>query len=548
MLRTARDAGPVAGPWPTTPTTAPPPARVALPALDARPVCDRLLVWIDGHRWWLWAFVAACYLAAFNGQWRVQPDAALYLGIGRNIAEGHGYTFRGHADETAYPGWPLAIAAVYKVAGDRSAMPAANGLMLLVAAGTIAATYRLVLLHAGRPTAVTVAVGTAVTKSFFVYALELWSDLPFALGAMAMLAGYEGAVGGRPGRRGRWYDWALLIGGLAVAVATRPTGWVLLAALVGAVAVDAVRGRVRWSTLAGGACVVASIAVVCVVLDPRRQAGHGFGGRYEQYVLDRLAGAAASPLDHSLAEKLYVLFATAASDVLFQVRFGDLANSCLSAVVLLLGVCLFRLRPLWGLWFTLLVGTTVLLVQEVLDRYFLPVLPLLVYGWWSLLVWVDRRPVRPGWPRRALNVAFLVLAGFGAMANLTKVFGIVGQQRSRPFLTAYDKGRYQPVPALSAAIGRQVGPDGVVLVKPPYGRVVAFLSRRSALTGAEARATPLGPGPVFVVEPTDPAVREQLDRAGLTVGPAVYTSPPPPASSAKGEQLSLHTTVRRSAP
>ena len=539
MLRTAHDVPVAAGPWPV-----PFRAAVARPTA-AVPAVDHVLAFADRYRWWLWAFVAACYAAAFNGQWRVQPDAALYLSIGRNLAEGHGYTFLGQTNQLAYPGWPLLIGGTFKLFGSASMVPI-HLLMLAIAAGTLAATYRLFLLHAGRPTAVVVTVGVAVTKSFFVYALELWSDLPFAMAAMALLAGYEGAMVRRPGRRSRWYDWALLGGGLVLAVATRPTGWPLLAAVALAVGVDAVRGRVRWGTLAAGAGVVLAVAVVWVAVDPRRHAGT-VGGTYEQFLLHRLAGDV-GPLDRTLGQRIYGLFTQAASDVLFQVRFGDVANSCLSAVVLAIGFGLFRARPLWGLWFALLLATVLLMVQETLDRYFLPVLPLLVYGWWAALAWVDRRPVRPGWPRLAVDGLVLLLLGFGTIVNITKVGGLIGQQRTRPFLASYDRGHYQPVPALADAIAQRVGDDAVVLVKPPYGRVTAFLSRRTVVNAAEARLMSLAGRPVFVVEPTDAAVRSLLDDAGLAEGPAVYAVPSPPAASGKAESLSLHTTSARRSP
>ena len=546
MLRTADDAAaPAAIPRPAARPLAYAGWRVAL--ADGRPAVDKLLALADRYRWWLYAAVAVFYAAAFNGQWRVQPDAALYLSIGRNLAEGHGYTYLGHTNPLAYPGWPLMIAAAFRVFGSRSLVPI-DGLMLAVAAATLAATYRLVLLHAGRPTAVIVTVGTALTKSFFVYALELWSDLPFAMAAMALLAGYEGTLARRrsdaPPRPARWYDWALLVAGLVGAMAIRPTAWPLLLAVALAMAFDAARGRLRWGTLAAVACVAVVLAAAFWAVDPRRNGTDLLGGTYEQYLLNRMAGVV-TPLDRPMTEKVYGLFAWAASDVLFQVRFGVVANSILGVVVLALGFGLFACRALWGLWFTLLLATILLMVQEVLDRYFLPVLPLLVYAWWSALAWVDRRPVRGRRARWAVDGGVLLLLGFGAIANVSKVGGLIGQQRARPFLTAYDRGRYGPVPDLAERVGEVVGPDGIVLVKPPYARVTAFLSRRSVVNAGEVSADVLRGHPVFVIEPADATTTALLDRAGLAVGPAVYTAPPAPAGAAKAEPLSLHPTVRR---
>ncbi len=535
MLRTADAAGVL--------SYARPVPRIDLRA-GSRPAADRLLALADRYRWLLWGLTLAFYLAAFNGQWRVQPDAALYLSIGRNLAEGHGYTYLGHVNRLALPGWPLMIAATFKVFGPGTLVPV-HVLLLLITLGTLAATYRLFLLHSGRPTAVIVTFGTALTKAFFVYALELWTDLPFAMAAMATLAGYEGTLArppaGRPSRGGRWYDWSLLIGGLALAVAIRPTGWLLLVAVAIAIATDAVRGRVRMRTLLPVAAGLAVVAVACV-FGLRQAYGEALSGTYVQYFVNRLTGVA-NPLDRPMTQKLYGLFAWAASDVLFQVRFGFVANAVLSGLVLGLGFGLYRVRALWGLWFTLLLATVLLMVQETLDRYFLPVLPLLVYGWWSALAWVDRQPARGRAWRWAIDGAFLLVLGFGSIANVSKVGGLIGQQRSRPFLAGYNQGWYEPVPALSAAIGRRVGPGGLVLIKPPYGRVAAFLSRRDVVNAAEVTPADLRGRAVFVVEPSDVKTRLLLKGAGLTVGPALYTVPPPPVAAVKAEALSLHGTV-----
>src|SRR5256885_16682902 len=74
---------------------------------------DLLLAWADRRRYWLFAAVIVVYLAGFNAQWRLEPDSALYLSIGRNLAEGQGYTFHGTPHRLAYPGLPLIIPGIF---------------------------------------------------------------------------------------------------------------------------------------------------------------------------------------------------------------------------------------------------------------------------------------------------------------------------------------------------------------------------------------------------------------------------------------------------
>ena len=44
---------------------------------------EQLLAWVDGHRRMLFAGLAVFYLLSFNGQWRMEPDSALYLTLGQ---------------------------------------------------------------------------------------------------------------------------------------------------------------------------------------------------------------------------------------------------------------------------------------------------------------------------------------------------------------------------------------------------------------------------------------------------------------------------------
>ena len=63
---------------------------------------DRLLAMADRHRHKLYALLLVIYLLGFNAQWRVEPDSALYLTMGRNVAAGMGYTYNGLPAESGF--------------------------------------------------------------------------------------------------------------------------------------------------------------------------------------------------------------------------------------------------------------------------------------------------------------------------------------------------------------------------------------------------------------------------------------------------------------
>jgi hypothetical protein len=523
---------------------------------DSAVLCDALLPWVDAHRWWMFAAMLLTYIAGFNGQWRIQPDAALYLSIGRNLAEGKGFTYLGEPNHLAYPGWPALIAGVMKLFGQ--SLLAVNLTATLIALLTVAMVYRLFLLHSGRPTAVVVAVGVGFTKAFYCYGFELWADMLFAFGAMAFLAGYEGIVNS-PGRKGGdgmaggavrrsksisrfmsagWLDSIFLVGGLFIALMTRPTAWPLLLAWGLALPMDAWRGRIRWRS------VGVLYAMVCAVGATLLLGRHQWGDQYARYLLVQLHGSGRHTLWPLVAKNLSSLLTWAASDVLFQVRLGWFCNGLLSVIVLLLGFGLFRYRSVWGFWFCLLLGT-ILLSQETLDRYFLPVLPLLVFAWWDALVRVNRLLARR-WDGMGANLAFVFLLGFGMVMNFTKVCGIIAQQHSRPFLSHYDQGRYEIIPEFSSKLAEQVPSDGIVLIRAPYGRVTAFLSRRMVKGFADVAPSAAGSRPIYVVEPLDEGTSQFLHEAHLREGPALFTVSPSAQCGSGGVTMSLRATQLKS--
>jgi hypothetical protein len=492
-------------------------------------LCDALLAWADRYRWWFFVALAGIYLAGFNAQWRIQPDAALYLSLGRNLAEGRGYTYLGQPHHLVYPGWPWMLAGTFTLFGSRTLVPQ-HVLILLIAFATIALTYRLILLHSGRPTAVVIAVGVGVTKTFYGFGFELWTDLPFTLGVIAFLAGVE-AIWPRMDRphAAKWYDWILLVGGLALAYATRPMIWPLLMAVAAAAMYAAIRSHRRWALLAAG---IALVAVVTAAFIAKRHhaAAPEIESEYERYAFQQ-ASHLGLMLNHAVTVNLPSLLQLAAPDTIFQVRFGPF-NIFLGLFVIALGVMLFRDRPLWGFWFVALLLTLVLILP--LDRYFLPVIPLLVFAWWRWLVWLNRR-LPGGWG----NWAVLGLLGFAMGMNVSKVGGIVIQQHARPFLSHYSRGEFAAVPALAAEIDARLEPNAIVLVKAPYAHALSFLSRRVVVNGLGTAVTGLQGRPVYVVQPSDHYIDELLDQAKLRVTAVVWRAEPTTPSAG---QLSLQAT------
>jgi hypothetical protein len=460
---------------------------------------ERVLAFVDRNRYRLYVALLAFYLLGFSGQWRPEPDSALYLTIGRNLATGEGYTYHGESHRLVFPGLPLTFAGLFKVFGTKTLVPQ-HLAMLMMGAAALALTYRLFLLHAGRPMAVLVTLLVGVCQTFYRYNFELLTDLPFMLSVMAFLVGYEGVVHRHapddptptPYPRGKphWIDWPLLLVGLCAAVVMRPTMIALLIAVAGAAMWPMLRGKVSW----GGIAVFVIVALAGVAFyhfDPR---GSG-GGDYEKMLLrpDLLAERWHRAIHYNLPK----LFHPTVAESVFAVDFSPLGNTLISAVLILTSFSLFRAHVLWGL---LVVMTVAMLVAvEVHVRYLLFVLPLLVYAWFRVLMWVDQR-----FPRKIGDRLFALVLLVFVGTNMVRCGKIIIEQRWLPSpLAAYKSGRFESLPQIAGAVREKTEPKAWILVRHKLGRILTFSSGRYAVE--PDGGTNLVPRlqPVYVLEPVD---------------------------------------------
>jgi hypothetical protein len=517
---------------------------------------DVVMRWADAQRRWLLAAVVCIYLVGINGQWRMEPDSALYLSLARNIAAGRGYTYHDKPNAAAYPGLPYALSVVFRLFPGEHANPqnlvVENILMPLVGLATLGLTYRLLRLSVGRPTAVVVTCGVGLTRTFYRAAFALMTDMPFLLGVMAFLAGYEGFMRPPPYRRGeRWLDAALMIFGGAITIVMRPAWLAFVPVAVAALAIAGLRKRIPWKTAVSAVAIAALAAAIFYAGDPRRMPGKENGGRYEDAVFTQMRADQRRQFGATMeANALDILRQTATSamlgikfgpapDVLAQRhwydRLGAAANIAGAIATLGLGLALWRKRSLWGMW----VAATVLMMIAVLpnERYFLQVLPLLILAWWQGLQWLNHRL-----PAAAGNIVFAVLLTLGFAPNFAHVIGVVIEQRQIPFMDHYHDGKWRPLVAAADRIS-QLAPQAVVLAPDKTARILSYLSRRTVVEQndyqIEVGWPPRG-GYVFaLVNPNDASFTQWLTNLGIT-----QTRLVPHGAEAGMGNLQLHRVPR----
>lgn len=406
--------------------------------------------------------VVLLYLAGFNGQWRVGDDSAGYVNIAQSILTGGG--FDDH-DESMhrYPGVPWLLAGAFAV-GGAGAFWVADLFMLVLALATLGLVYRTIRLHDSRPVALIVTVMLAVTMQVYRHAFELLADLPFLFGVMLFLMGYEGLIvrAGRSvvaGSRAffswrQWPDVMAMVAGLGVMVVTRRTmiifiGSLLVACVYHLVRQTSRRKRIVFASIVAGALGMAGL---WVMFDPRG----GPAAYSRDLMLPLLKRHTVSEAATRFAGFAYQILEGDAAEAAFGLDLGPGLSTLAGLTVIGLGVALVRRRLLWGVFIAAMIVAMVIHMPDV--RYFVPIMPLLVYGWWRATVYLTQKA--------SADRAGLVLAGMlglWLMPNLVRTANFIVEQRRVPFMETYSGGKYATLISVAEQVRDQVPADAVVL-------------------------------------------------------------------------------------
>lgn len=347
----------------------------------------RVLAWVDRCRGWLLVTIVVLYAAGFTGRWRVAPDTALSMSLGRNLAEGNGFVYHGVKHNWFEPGLPLVIAGSFRLFGhDQYA--AILAFMLACSLAALLLTYRLVLRHADRPTAVLVTVLTAVCETCLRYGFQVVTDTPFLVALLVYLIGYERLVGDERRDRLRWLGWPMLAAAVFLMALFRPTSITFVGAVALATAWHVLRGPGRLRHALIGALTVACLFAFRAV-DPRRDSAAQPVAR-EQRLSDLLTTQRAFFLQRIVTETAPAFVEEILPEAVFGTEIAPGLDTLLSVAVMAAGLALARRRVLWGAWVAATFFQCMVWLPR--ERYILPVLPLLVYGLWLGAAWLSSRP------------------------------------------------------------------------------------------------------------------------------------------------------------
>jgi hypothetical protein len=445
---------------------------------------NRVTDLIARYRIWLFIGVAVLYVIGFNGRWRLGRDTAEYRGLALNLAHGNGYTFGFWAPKQAYPGLPYLLAGIEHWLGPESTKPSAaedrrligpsaatsvSVLVILAMAGlTLVVTYKLIRLHYAPWIATTITCGVGTNSIFIAHANELLTDVPFLLGLMCALFGWD-LLRRASSLRKAISAGAIALAGVALAASMRPTFWILALSWVAMCVWGVIRGPRRFHAICLGLLLLVGLV---------RFGFHPLSGARE-----REARRVIPQMIKQMPQQVYSIL----HDDLPAAVFGEqLAPASILGSLLVIGSTMFLLRR-HALWVLLVFGTLgATLLTSTEARYYMMVVPILLLGWLALTCRLAQRvSAKQG---ELILVASLALV---TLNNLSASMSFFTEQRSSDFLKKHRKGEFVPVLAMCEQIRTHVKPDQKVI--GPSGAVMSVFSGRHVLTQREI--FPNGPSP-----------------------------------------------------
>jgi hypothetical protein len=164
-------------------------------------------------------------LTAIRPVWSIDPDAGLYVGLGRALAAGDGYALAGVPHTKYPPGLPLVLAGLIRWQGPE-AYALFNGALVVAVLAAVGLSFALArALGAPESVALAVAAATGLSQSLFELSVRYVRTEPLFLAlSMGALVAFW-----RSQRSARGWGWILLATGLtAAATLTRLAGVSLL--------------------------------------------------------------------------------------------------------------------------------------------------------------------------------------------------------------------------------------------------------------------------------------------------------------------------------
>ncbi len=345
-----------------------------------------------------WILLAAAFLYGWNvvPYWKASWDSATYISLAASIAEGKGYSYAGYPHTKYPPGFPLLLAPIVVLAGKNYLLM--RLLMATCAVASVGMAYLLIRRIASTSVAVAVALATATSYALYFEATGILSDLPYMVVSLCALYATD--------RFREGFSRGVLLGVIACVIAAssfRAVGLVLAPAIVLSILLDA-RGQSFPRRLRAAAAVAAAMAIATGLWVGRNATvsqrlppnlSEGIGYEREVVLVDPSSSHSETVGWATLTERVgrnVDYYNGIAASMLTARRAKDPIQVKLLGCLLVAGwaVSMFRRRGVVEYYTPLYAAAYLLWPAHQGDRFFVPILPMLLfYGLQPLLALAD---------------------------------------------------------------------------------------------------------------------------------------------------------------
>jgi 4-amino-4-deoxy-L-arabinose transferase-like glycosyltransferase len=410
-----------------------------------------------------WMIVLACcliaglYLGGMGSRWEPTPDSALYLSLGRSIAQGQGYQFNGQPNNTVTPGLPWVLAGLRSAFGE-SMLPA-NLFIVLCALAALWFIHKSILLWSDRRTALAVVIGTAGSYAMFYNSHCVLTDLPFVLLFWSMLYCCL------RGLRGSW-AWLLPAAALSAAgIVMRAPGALLIGPFAAGLILDRGPAGRRLASSAGALAPAAGTGLIFLWL-----ARH-VSTQTPAYIEGSVGNFWASNRLGQLLQGAANLPDTAAEMFTGQHGLWMLPAGIAILVIAAIGLCVLWKKGQRSIT-AVLVSYPILLTllggyPSVRPRYLVPILPMLIYACVEGLCWIVRKfQARRGAtnPRTALLAVNIFIAAV-VVSNFPKNINQAILVHRGDYYHELRRGQHEDLMKMAEILGPNVSPGASIALQ-----------------------------------------------------------------------------------
>ncbi len=449
---------------------------------------DRPAGWLapfPPRRWHLLlaaACIVAVYLAGVTDKWWPTSDSAMYLGLGRSLAEGRGYTFNGEVHGFVTPGLPMILAGLRRFFGEAYWAP--NLFVTVCGLATLMMVFGFISKAADRRTALAVVLCCAFSYTFYFNSHRILTDMPFMMLCWAMLC-----MTARTIRGSLW--WLVVVMVLVfTALAVRAPGVLVFGAMaIGLLFDQPKKSSFRKRVFLAAGILVASMATIAFF----HVLGQHMSNDSSLYVTAARELGTKSLLTRrvgQLGEMAFRLPVWTAETFTSQNGLWMLAIPLL-VVIAVGGVSLWKRGCRMPSITIVLYVISMAVVggpSMIRSRYLLPMQPFLVYMMIEGLLWTVRAVCRlkgnvpkPSLYLKVVTVFSIIVIGCNSPRLLRNAFYYSYLSHTPRYYEVIRRGRYAERFRVAERLRDICPPDGLVAVPLDETNILHYLSDRRVI-------------------------------------------------------------------